>query len=173
MSSVPPSSGFCLGGGPESACFASLSAFLHLCAGLLLCCDCSVQVSRPKCDMAIVCPLGERRAVFSHTLLARVQAQKAARTRESVDAQQRTWAMENLLDFLNSAGSPHDNKSFILFSVVLSGKRKNPNNSAKGQGCLFHYCLMKISPGYVSKHMLRPYQANKIILNNPTAQKHF
>lgn len=55
------------------------------------------------------------------------------------------------LDFLNSAGSPHDNKSFILSSVVLSGKRKNPNNSAKGQRCLFHYCLMKINPGSVSK----------------------
>lgn len=36
--------------------------------------------------------------------------------------------------------------------VELSGKRKNPNNSAKGQGCLFHYCFMKISPGYLSIH---------------------
>lgn len=77
-------------------------AFLHLCAGLLLCCDCSVQVSWPKCDMAIVCPLGERRAVFSHTLLARVQAQKTARTCESVDAQQRTCAMENPMSILIS-----------------------------------------------------------------------
>lgn len=75
--------------------------------------------------MAIVCPLGERGAVFSHTVLTHVQAHlgKTAHTHESVDAQQRAWDM-GLFDFLNSTGSPHDNKSFILSPVVLSYQGK-------------------------------------------------
>lgn len=57
--------------GAGSVCFTGLPVFEHLCAGLMLCCDCPVQVTPLKGDMVIMCPVRERRAVFSHTLLWR------------------------------------------------------------------------------------------------------
>lgn len=122
LSLPPPVSVF---GGPGSVCFAGLSAFLHLCAGSVLCCDCSVQVSwRQKCAVAIMCLRRERRPAFSHTMLARFQAHlvKTAHTHESVDA---PCSTENLP--LIPVWFPEQcrkSKSCILSPVVFSCQGK-------------------------------------------------
>ncbi len=54
-----------------------LPVLQHLCAGLMLCCDCLVRVTSPKSDRAIECLLRERGAVFSHTLLCPFQFSEA------------------------------------------------------------------------------------------------
>lgn len=165
LSLPPPVSVF---GGPGSVCFAGLLVFLHLCAGCLLCCDCSVQVSWQKCDVAIMCPLGERRPAFSHTHF-QAHLVKTAHTHESVDAQQGAWPCStgNLpfapVWFPEQAGRGRMSESCILSPVVFScqGKWRIQTIVPKVKNAQFHYCLMKMNPGDVSTTQVKLNSAQK------------
>lgn len=148
MSSVRPSLlQFLSWGDLEASALPASRPFCIFVQGRLLCCDCSVQVSWPKCDVAIMCPLGERRPAFSHTLLARFQAHlvKTAHTHESVDAQERAWpwSTENL-PFV-PVWFPEQcrkSESCILSAVVFScwGKWRIQTMVPKVKNASFHYC---------------------------------
>lgn len=150
MTPVPPSSSFCLRGTwmrllcrplGLSASLCRTAALLHLLgSGFLTKLRHGDRVSARR----------KRGSIFSHSARSRSGSPGKNSPHPRICGCATTCVGHGLFDFLNSTGSPHDNKSFILSPVVLSGKRKNPNNSAKGQGCLFHYCFMKINPGYLS-----------------------
>lgn len=134
-------------GGPESVCFAGLSASLCRTAALLWLLSSGFLTKMRHGDR--VSARRKEGSIFSHSACSRSGSKNSSHLwiRGCATAHVGHGKLNVNLDFPNSAGSPHDNKSFILSSVVLSGKRKNPNNSY-----YCHYCLMKITPGYVSKH---------------------